>query len=48
MREELAADVAREVAVYREVEPLEDVADQAGQRRAKGRLWRRSNRLLRR
>ena len=34
LREELPADVAREIAVDREVEPLEDVADETGQSRA--------------
>ena len=38
LREELLADDGREVAVHREVEPLEDVADQAGRGRAPRRL----------
>ena len=40
LRKELAADVAREVAVDREIEPLEDVADQAGERGATSGLGR--------
>ena len=33
------ADVAGEVSVYGEIKPLENVADQAGERRAQ-RRWR--------
>ena len=40
LREELTADVAGEVAVDGKVEPLEDVADQAGQRGPKRGLRR--------
>jgi hypothetical protein len=40
LRKELAADVAREVAVHREIEPLEDIADQAGEGGAAGGLGR--------
>jgi len=43
LREELVPDVGGEVAVDREVEPLEHVADQAGQRRPQGGLGRRGH-----
>jgi hypothetical protein len=36
LRKELRADVAGEIAVDGEIEPLEDVADQTGKRRAQG------------
>jgi len=41
LRKELLADGGREIAVHREVEPLEDVADQARERGAGCRLMRR-------
>ena len=40
MREEQMPNIAGEVSIYREIEPLKNVANQTGERRAKRRRQR--------